>query len=453
MLEFIKNLFRSEMVYGIGALEPLPDSRNIMLADIQPQTDEPIPDFYLTDMSKFGVNNQGSRPSCVGHSIAKLAEYYIYKHSGELVQLDGDKLYDMCKKEDGIPHLDGTFAAVGAKIAIRDGIDQHFKDSNDKFAVAYSFVPTDDFNSIAQAIHKNGALTIGKRIDRNWGKGIIGKILQTIGGHQTDLIGYRYYQNGEEGGYLYGINSWGTKWVGQIAGMIDKNVKPGHYVADFSDIKDSIINIIAFAPVPKKVLEELKDVGYRFLTTMRRGSRGGEVKKLQEALHISPADGVFGPNTERVVKEYQTSLGLVPDGIVGPKMREKLNEKSKSFLDQWAMAIQVHEGYFPGSKSFRNNNPGNFRWTKFVQDSLGATGKDSSSFATFPTYQAGFNALKLFLTMAATNRLRSYRGDMTLLDFTKVYAPSEDNNNPLVYSNFVAKRLGVTINTRIKDLV
>jgi peptidoglycan hydrolase-like protein with peptidoglycan-binding domain len=43
------------------------------------------------------------------------------------------------------------------------------------------------------------------------------------------------------------------------------------------------------------------------------------VQRLQQALGIVPADGLFGPRSEAVVREFQRSKGLVPDGIVGPR--------------------------------------------------------------------------------------------------------------------------------------
>lgn len=41
---------------------------------------------------------------------------------------------------------------------------------------------------------------------------------------------------------------------------------------------------------------------------------------------IIKADGKFGPMTKKVVVEFQNGYGLVPDGIVGLKTREKLFE-------------------------------------------------------------------------------------------------------------------------------
>ena len=56
--------------------------------------------------------------------------------------------------------------------------------------------------------------------------------------------------------------------------------------------------------------------------TLRRDARGDDVRRLQRALAASgfavAADGVFGPNTEGVVKRFQESRGLVADGVVGP---------------------------------------------------------------------------------------------------------------------------------------
>ena len=56
---------------------------------------------------------------------------------------------------------------------------------------------------------------------------------------------------------------------------------------------------------------------------LKEGSKGEDVKKLQEKLGLSP-DGSFGPKTTDAVKSYQTKSGLTPDGIVGPNTWEKI---------------------------------------------------------------------------------------------------------------------------------
>jgi peptidoglycan hydrolase-like protein with peptidoglycan-binding domain len=56
---------------------------------------------------------------------------------------------------------------------------------------------------------------------------------------------------------------------------------------------------------------------------VKRGDRGAAVRSIQRELGI-PADGIFGPQTERAVKRFQRSHDLVPDGIVGPLTRGAL---------------------------------------------------------------------------------------------------------------------------------
>ena len=66
--------------------------------------------------------------------------------------------------------------------------------------------------------------------------------------------------------------------------------------------------------------------------TIKRGSTGPDVVECQEDLiklgyDLSPygADGKFGAKTEAAVKQFQTSVGLKADGIVGPKTWEALD--------------------------------------------------------------------------------------------------------------------------------
>jgi putative chitinase len=51
--------------------------------------------------------------------------------------------------------------------------------------------------------------------------------------------------------------------------------------------------------------------------TVRLGSRGPTVVKLQETLGLT-ADGIFGKGTEAKLKGWQSLRGLIPDGIAGP---------------------------------------------------------------------------------------------------------------------------------------
>ena len=84
-----------------------------------------------------------------------------------------------------------------------------------------------------------------------------------------------------------------------------------------------------------------------------------------------------------------------------------------------ASAIQNHEGYFPGSRSYRNNNPGNLRYA----GQAGTTGQDSSGFAVFATFSDGWNALIRQIGLD-----QSRNPDWTLTDFLNSYAPATEND-------------------------
>ncbi|NUQ73207.1 MAG: peptidoglycan-binding protein [Polyangiaceae bacterium] len=69
------------------------------------------------------------------------------------------------------------------------------------------------------------------------------------------------------------------------------------------------------------------------MSTLRMGSKGPEVVRLQRLLHVKPADGDFGPKTAAAVRAFQKSHGLVADGVVGPATwaaLEKEGEPSES---------------------------------------------------------------------------------------------------------------------------
>jgi hypothetical protein len=82
---------------------------------------------------------------------------------------------------------------------------------------------------------------------------------------------------------------------------------------------------------------------------LKNGSKGKEVKELQEYLNIT-ADGDFGPGTEKHVKKWQTQHGLVADGIVGPKTWDMMGLATTDNTEQFyttpnGLVIQKH--YLP----------------------------------------------------------------------------------------------------------
>jgi murein DD-endopeptidase MepM/ murein hydrolase activator NlpD len=63
---------------------------------------------------------------------------------------------------------------------------------------------------------------------------------------------------------------------------------------------------------------------HTFTQTLRKGSRGEEVKQLQQILNVY-ADGIFGNITKLYVMNFQREHKLKADGIVGAKTNAVLN--------------------------------------------------------------------------------------------------------------------------------
>jgi len=82
---------------------------------------------------------------------------------------------------------------------------------------------------------------------------------------------------------------------------------------------------------------------------------------------------------------------------------------------------------------------------------LGAIRCDDN-FSVFKDDESGWKALVQFVTYACNNELRSYK-DKTIYGFFEVYAPSGDKNNPRRYAEIVAKAVGVSPNSKMKDLM
>ena len=111
-----------------------------------------------------------------------------------------------------------------------------------------------------------------------------------------------------------------------------------------------------------------------------------------------------------------------------------------TILDRWALANMEFEGWSKGSVSYVNSNPGNLKWPGLPADRFGHS--------IFPTFQAGYDRLIEQLELARSGRSRVYTPNDTLLEFYQKYSEA----NSLSYAGFVAKRLGVSIYTKIKDI-
>jgi resuscitation-promoting factor RpfB len=135
---------------------------------------------------------------------------------------------------------------------------------------------------------------------------------------------------------------------------------------------------------------------------VKRGDRGSAVRSIQSQLGI-PADGVFGPMTERAVKRFQRRHGLVADGIVGPLTRGALGLKPfsarsvrrTSAVRLPAVLRQIAEcesGGNPSAVSPGGTYRGKYQFSRATWRHLGGTGDPAAA----PEWLQDRLALKLY---------------------------------------------------------
>ena len=103
-------------------------------------------------------------------------------------------------------------------------------------------------------------------------------------------------------------------------------------------------------------------------------------------------------------------------------------------LEAMADAGMHHEGWYPGSRSYRNRNPGNLRASPLPHT------MDNADYCVFPSFEDGYHALLAELRMKATGANQHGIGpDSTLNELYDVYAPRSDKNDPNAYADAVAQ--------------
>jgi peptidoglycan hydrolase-like protein with peptidoglycan-binding domain len=88
----------------------------------------------------------------------------------------------------------------------------------------------------------------------------------------------------------------------------------------------------------RRMVDDTYQLGARALYLRSPFFHGGDVRQLQLWLNAigfraEPVDGIFGPSTEKAVREFQDNSGLIADGIVGHSTLAALNN-IRTILDK-----------------------------------------------------------------------------------------------------------------------
>lgn len=171
-------------------------------------------------------------------------------------------------------------------------------------------------------------------------------------------------------------------------------------------------------------------------------------------------DSQNAPISPQIAPVTQTTIPMV-NSTVAPQNTQN-STTTEDRIDLWCAYAQLREGWFPGSLSYVNNNPGNL---KFVGQPLALnTGpKDGSELCKFANYGDGYKTLyDMFLddcsgkseVHPATETVTEYyQGIMVKGVYVNGYAPSSDNNDPISYAAGAAGAMNVSTNTQLKDLL
>ena len=113
------------------------------------------------------------------------------------------------------------------------------------------------------------------------------------------------------------------------------------------------------------------------------------------------------------------------------------------------LAIKKHEGFYDGSRSKRNNNPGNFKFSSVgYLPKYEPVRKDKDGFAIFPFYDVGWMYLRNHILVKAKKH-----PEWTLKQFFNEYAPPVENDT-VRYASVVAAAMGVSPYTwQLKNLL
>lgn len=162
----------------------------------------------------------------------------------------------------------------------------------------------------------------------------------------------------------------------------------------------------------------------------------------KEAVTIWETLKLFGLSTF-FKKFWETFVVWIESTVYLPEPIPEPVDPKEALLTSLCLGIQEFEGYYPGSRSYRNCNPGNAKYSSVgYLSKYEPVLKDPQGFAIFKDYTTGW----LYLTNLILSKARRHP-EWNLPTLFKEYAPAEDNNDPTRYATFVANQMGVNVFT------
>ena len=266
---------------------------------------------------------------------------------------------------------------------------------------------------------------------------------------------------------------------GDLSSIMDTNIEARKFLIErYDKLAESQKTQMANAEKAKQENEKRKNTINKEMSQARGyfvNDNGEPVIDQQTGARI-----VVPPET---TTNYDASSGQLimitknPDGTVGVQMKQVGTPKNQSSYQKigtnpdtgediygfvnaqqgtvtpysgatgWSIDRNSATQKYGSTPAVRNFNPGNIMDTGF-----GGQKVPGERFTRFDTPQEWFNALVSKIQNIQNGGSQVYSPDMTLLQYISKYAPAADNNNPQSYSGAIAKNLGISTNTKIRDI-
>jgi len=293
----------------------------------------------------YPVRNQDGSSSCVAQSLALMLGIMNEQEEGKFIELSAGHIYNKRQNKNS----GGMIGVDALEIARKFGatLEHLLPSQNMGEQVINSLTWKESDEQIGQVFRVENYIQLPFDIDRIADVLSTGKPVMTwfmfpraewtskprVTSSQTDMVHHSVtaidfvLQDGKK--YIVVQDSWG----------LDKTTDKGlRYISE-----DYIKNRMTFCAYLIDLPNNWRDTGVQIIKprvklsqTLKIGSRGDEVKQLQQVLKYeelfpqnATQDGIFGSVTDKGVRQFQTKHGLISDGIVGSATRSKINSLYK----------------------------------------------------------------------------------------------------------------------------
>jgi hypothetical protein len=241
------------------------------------------------------------------------------------------------------------------------------------------------------------------------------------------------------------VDVGGYGWPQPKDGVYPRTELPANHA--FACATPAIDALDNYDPFQKRLAADYRffDWGYS-LSITAQNPYPEETLTLFETLQRLGLLAFFAEALRRLVAAPQQTPVEVPAPSLpaSPTIPVTIPPAPESKLESFCEAIKRHEGWYPGSRSWRNNNPGNCRYSSVGYASMyGKVGKDAQNFAVFRDYTTGWlylnNLVKAKIAKHPTWSIERFFGDEG-----EGYAPASDDNDSKRYAQVVAKAVGLS---------